>query len=76
MNGNVVALAVVVLGSTADLAGSVVLVGVALGVLDVLDGATPPLGVDVVSVFVAGVVVAVVVTVVVVVVVGGGVVWL
>jgi hypothetical protein len=77
VNGNVVALAVVVLGSTPDLAGSAALVGVDFGVLEVLDGDTPPLGVDVGSVFVAGVVVTVVVTVVVfVVVVGGGVVWL
>ncbi len=82
MNGSVVALAAVVaVGSTDDLAGSVELVGVLVsGVLDVLDGDTPPLGVD--SVVVAGVVFAlvvvagVVVVVVVVVVVGGGVVWL
>jgi hypothetical protein len=51
-------------------------VGVDFGVLEVLDGATPPLGLD--SVVVAGAVFAAGVggVVVVVVVVGGGVVWL
>ncbi len=52
MNGNVEALAVVVVGSLPVLAGAVELVGV----LDVLDGDTPPFAVDVGSVFVVGVV--------------------
>src|ERR1700728_1685636 len=71
VNGSVVALAVVAVGSVAALAGSVELAGVDVeGVVDVLVGETPPLGVA--SVFVAGVVFAVVVTVVVVVVVAFG----
>jgi hypothetical protein len=68
-------LAVVVVGAVA-LAGSVELVGVDLGVLDVLVGETPPLGVDLVSVFVVEVGSVLVAGAGVVSVFGGGVVWL
>ncbi|MGA9874369.1 MAG: hypothetical protein WBQ21_01005 [Solirubrobacteraceae bacterium] len=73
MKGSVVALAVVAVGSVV-FAGSTELAGVLeVGVLDVLDGDTPLLGVDVGSVFAAGVTAfVVVVTGGVVVVVGGG----